>query len=73
MVSEGLSDVVRAIFYANNGHLYRNDANALQQATDVIVNLFECMGLKTNPNKTQAMVCVPHPSITKIGSPAYKH
>jgi hypothetical protein len=30
------------------------------------------MGLKTYPNKTKAMICTPQPSITRIGTPAYK-
>jgi hypothetical protein len=69
---EGLSDIVQAIFYADDGHLYSTNADALQQATNIIVNLFECMGLKTNPEKTKAMICTPQPSVTRTCSPAYK-
>jgi hypothetical protein len=50
---EGLSDIVQAIFYADDGHLYSTNADALQRATNIIVDLFECMGLKTNPDKTR--------------------
>lgn len=70
--AEGLSDVVRAIFYANDGHLYSNDAEALHQTTELIVELFERMGLKSSPTKTKAMVCTPQPSVTRICTPAYK-
>jgi hypothetical protein len=70
--AEGLSDIVQAIFYADDGHLYSNDADALQRAANIIVDLFECMGLKTNADKTKAMVCVPQPHVTRICSPAYK-
>jgi hypothetical protein len=51
---------------------YSKDADALQQAIDLIVNLFHCMGLKTNPTKTKAMVCAPHPTTARIRTPAYK-
>jgi hypothetical protein len=70
--SEGIADTVRAMFYADDGHLYSYNADALQRATNVIVDLFERMGLKANPNKTKAMVCAPQPTITRIGTPAYK-
>lgn len=51
---------------------YSNDADALQRATELIAELFERMGLITNPTKTKAMVCAPHPSVTRIWTPAYK-
>jgi hypothetical protein len=70
--SKGLSDIVHAIFYADDGHLYSNDADTLQRATDLIVDLFETVGLKTNPTKTKAMICAPQPSTTRICTPAYK-
>jgi hypothetical protein len=70
--SEGLDDVVRTIFYADDGHIYSINADALQRATDIIADLFERMGLKTNPTKTKAMICAPNPSITRISSPAYQ-
>lgn len=69
---EGLSDVVGAIFYADDGHLYSHDADALEQATSIIVDLFKRMGLKTNTTKTKALICAPKPSVTRICSPAYK-
>jgi hypothetical protein len=70
--SEGLTNAVKAIFYADDGYIYSTDADALRQATDWIINLFECMGLKTNPEKTKAMICAPRPSVTQICTPAYK-
>jgi hypothetical protein len=69
---EVLADVVQAVFYADAGHRYSNDADALQRAADRIVDLFQCMGLATNPAKTKAMVCAPHPTTTRICTPAYK-
>jgi exonuclease III len=70
--SEGLTNTVKAIFYADDGYIYSTNADALQQATDWIVDLFECMGLKANPEKTKAMICAPRPSVTRICTPAYK-
>jgi hypothetical protein len=72
METQGLSNKVQAIFYADNGHLYSTDADKLQWATELMVlDLFECMlGLQTNPTKTNAMVFAPHPSTTRICSPA---
>jgi hypothetical protein len=66
MDTVGISHAIRAIFYADDGHLYSTDADKLQQATELMVTLFECMGLKTNPAKTKAMICAPQPSITRI-------
>jgi hypothetical protein len=70
--SEGLHDIVKPIFYADDGYIYSNDANALQQATDWIVSLFERMGLKTDPDNTKAMICAPLPLPARICTPAYK-
>jgi hypothetical protein len=70
--TENLSDKVQAIFYADDGHLYGTDADALQRATDIIVELFQRIRLQANPTKTKAMVCAPPPSVTRISSPAYK-
>jgi hypothetical protein len=55
-----------------DGHLYGTNADALQRAADIIVELFERIGLWANPTKTKAMVCAPHPAVTRISSPAYK-
>jgi hypothetical protein len=44
---------VKAIFYADDGHLYSTNADALQLAADLIIELFEHMGLQTNPTKNK--------------------
>jgi hypothetical protein len=69
---EGIADVIRATFYADDGHIYSTNATALQRATDILVDLFTRMGLKTNAMKTKAMICAPPPSTTRISSPAYQ-
>lgn len=68
----GIADTVETIFYADDGHLHSIDADALQLATNILVDLFECMGLQTNPTKTKVMICAPQPHTTRICTPAYK-
>jgi hypothetical protein len=70
--THGIADMVKAVFYADDGHFYSTNADALQLATDLIVELFECMGLQTNPTKTKIMICAPQPHSTRICTPVYK-
>jgi retron-type reverse transcriptase len=69
---DGLATKVGALFYADDGHFYSHDADALERATELIVELFESIGLQTNTTKTKAMICAPQPTVTRICSPAYK-
>jgi hypothetical protein len=48
-----------AIFYVNDVYLATHDPDFLQRVLDVIVGLFACIGLKTNVQKMQAMICTP--------------
>jgi hypothetical protein len=48
-----------AIFYVNDAYLVSRDPDFLQRVLDVIVSLFACVGLKTNAQKMQAMICTP--------------
>jgi hypothetical protein len=48
-----------AIFYVNDAYLESHKWNFLQRALNVIVGLFDHVGLKTNVQKTQAIVCIP--------------
>jgi hypothetical protein len=48
-----------AIFYVNDAYLPSRDPEFLQRTLDVIVGLFACVGLKTNAQKTQTMMCTP--------------
>ncbi len=48
-----------AIFYVDDAYLASHDPDFLQRALDVIVGLFACIGLKTNAQKTQTMICTP--------------
>ncbi len=46
-------------FYVDDGVLSARDPVWLQSAFDVLITLFEQVGLKTNTTKTQVMTCVP--------------
>ena len=48
-----------AIFYVDDSYIASRDPNLLQQALDMLVEIFCLMGLETNTTKTQAMVCTP--------------
>ncbi len=46
-------------FFVDNGLVGSRDPVWLQGTLDVLVKLFESIGLRTNPNKTKVMTCVP--------------
>ncbi len=48
-----------AIFYVDSAYLASRDPYFLQRALDVLVNLFTRVGLETNVQKTQTMICTP--------------
>jgi hypothetical protein len=48
-----------AIFYVNNAYLASRNPDFLQRVLNVIVGLFARVGLETNAQKTQAMICTP--------------
>jgi len=55
-----LTDQIEAlfdIFYVDDGYIASRDAEFLQEALDILVETFKCVGLATNTKKTQAMVC----------------
>ena len=43
----------------DDGYITSRDVEFLQEALDVLVETFKCVGLATNTKKTQAMVCTP--------------
>ena len=56
----GLSESVAeqlALFYVDNGLLASTNAKWLQTALTCLIELFECIGLQTNANKTKTMIC----------------
>ena len=46
-------------FFVDDGLVGSRDPVWLQGALDVLVTLFESIGLRTNPDKTKVMTCVP--------------
>jgi hypothetical protein len=46
-------------FFVDNGLVGSRDPIWLQSALDILVTLFEGIGLWTNPDKTKVMTCVP--------------
>jgi len=62
-----------AIFYADDAVLASRDPVALQKALDIIVGLFERVGLRTNTSKTKIMTCVPGKIRTRLSPEAYNN
>ncbi len=60
------------IFYVNNAYLASQDAGLLQHALDILVNLFQRVGLKTNTSKTQMMICTPGQIRTQLPMESYQ-
>ncbi len=46
-------------FYIEDGLVASRDPVWLQSSFDVLVGLFECIGLFTNASKTKVMTCIP--------------
>jgi hypothetical protein len=46
-------------FYVNNGLIASRDPFWLQELFDILIGLFELIGLFTNVSKTKATVCIP--------------
>ena len=62
--------MLMAIVYDDNPLLASRDPKLLQEMLDIIIGLFERVGLQTNTTKMKVMICVPgelrthHPNIT---------
>jgi len=57
----------------DDGYIASRDAEFLQEALDVLVETFKCVGLATNTKKTQAMVCTPGMIRVQLPTDSYKH
>ena len=62
-----------AIFYVDDAYLASRDPDLLQKAMNIIVDLFERVGLETNKLKTQAMTCTPGKIRTQLTQASYFH
>jgi exonuclease III len=69
---DGSIPEVSAGFYADDGVLAAYDPDQLQSALDLLVELFERVGLATSIPKTKVMVCLPDHLHAHLSSPAYK-
>ena len=52
-------EAIFAIFYVDDGYITSRDAEFLQEALDILVKMFKCVGLITNTKKTQTMMYTP--------------
>jgi hypothetical protein len=59
------------IFYVDDAYFASRDPVFLQTALDILVELFERVGLKTNRLKTQAMICIPGRIRTQLTTASY--
>ena len=62
-----------AILYADDTILASRDPVALQKALDIIVELSERVGLRTNTSKTKVMTCLPGKIRTRLSREAYNN
>ena len=60
-----------AIFYVDDAYLASRDPDLLQEAMDILVNLFERVGLDANRQKTVAMTCTPGRIRTQLTPASY--
>ena len=60
-----------AIFYVDDAYLASRDAEFLQHALTLLVDLFARVGLQTNTPKTQTMICTPGRVRTQLPSESY--
>ena len=74
--ADGLGMMVQewlVLFYADDGLIASRNHEWLQMAIECLSELFECMGLRTNTNKTEAMTCTPGYISSQVSDAAYKH
>ncbi len=61
-----------AVFYVDNGYIASCNAEFLQEALNILVETFKCVGFAMNTKKTQAMVCTPGRIRVQLPSDLYK-
>jgi hypothetical protein len=60
-----------SIFYVNDAYLASRNPDFLQRVLNIIVNLFARVGLETNVQKTQTMICTPGRMRIKLPEDSY--
>ena len=74
MARFGYKDFVKvslALFYANDAIIAHRDPVWLQESLDVLVELFERVGLHTNTSNTKAMIRVRENIRTRLSTLVY--
>ena len=69
VAKSGLGGEIRqflAAFYSDDGLIQSRDPVFPQSSFDILIGLFERVGLRTNTTKTKAIVCVPEKKCTQI-------
>ena len=61
-----------AIFYVNDAYLASRDAEFLLRVLDLLMSLFERVGLETNTSKMQMMICTPGRIRTQLPTDSYR-
>ncbi len=69
---DDLMSTFLAIFYVDDAYLASRDAEFLQRALDILVSLFERVGLETNTSKMQTMICTPSRIRTQLPTKLYR-
>ena len=70
----GYGDAVRlfvALFYADDAYIAALNKEELQESMNILIGLFEQVGLRTNTTKTVSMTCIPGRIRTRHSSEAY--
>ena len=63
--------VIAPVFYADDGLIVARDPILLQDAFDLLIALFDHIGLETNDTKTKVMVFLPDRIRTCLSEDAY--
>jgi hypothetical protein len=62
-----------AVFYVDDSYIASCNAEFLQEALDILVEMFKHVGFATNTKKTQVMVCMPGRIRVQLPTDSYKH
>ncbi|KAL7552528.1 hypothetical protein ACHAWF_016807 [Thalassiosira exigua] len=71
-LDEEMLRVLMALFYADDGFIASRDPDMLQEASDVLVGLFDRVGLVCNTTKTKALTFVPGKIRTRLSVSSYQ-
>ena len=66
-------DKMQMLFYANDSCLVGTDPVIVQQSLTLIVDLFHCLNLQLNANKTKVMIMFAHAASRQESLEAYTH